>query len=91
MDWFILLDDADQEFIKNMVIHSGSLKKLAQIYNVSYPTIRMRLNQVIQKIKLADKSQVGDFETKIMTMVINEQISLESAKEIVKDYKEFTK
>ncbi|TAR25859.1 hypothetical protein BV230_10300, partial [Lactiplantibacillus plantarum] len=50
MDWFVNLEREDQEFVKQLVIASGSLKQLAKIYQVSYPTVRMRLNTIIQKI-----------------------------------------
>lgn len=52
MDWFVNLEREDQEFVKQLVIASGSLKQLAKIYQVSYPTVRMRLNTIIQKLTL---------------------------------------
>jgi hypothetical protein len=35
----------------HLVLTSGSLKELAQIYGVSYPTIRSRLDQLIKRLR----------------------------------------
>ncbi|AMV63054.1 Hypothetical protein ADU72_1122 [Pediococcus damnosus] len=87
MDWFISLEPEDQEFVKQLVLASGSLKQLAKIYQVSYPTVRVRLDRVIQKIKLIEQNKGNSFESKVMQMVIDEKLSLESAKEIITNFK----
>jgi len=43
--------DEEQLFIKDFVINSGNLKSLALQMNISYPTIRKILNQIIIKIE----------------------------------------
>lgn len=45
------LSDSDQEFILRLVLASGSLKDLAQGYQVSYPTIRGRLDRLIEQLQ----------------------------------------
>lgn len=87
MDWFLNLDAETQLFIKNFMLSSGSLKRLAEIYGVSYPTVRLRLNQVIYRIQMLEEQNTPSFETKIMNMVDDNQITLETAKEIIKDHK----
>ncbi|MGL5746675.1 MAG: DUF2089 family protein, partial [Weissella cibaria] len=74
MEWFLELSTEDQEFVKQLVLSSGSLKQLAKIYDVSYPTVRTRLNMVIQTINLIDSKQANSFEGRIMKMVIAEKI-----------------
>ncbi|MGY4842170.1 DUF2089 family protein [Weissella cibaria] len=91
MEWFLELKTEDQEFVKQLVLSSGSLKQLAKIYDVSYPTVRTRLNMVIQTINLIDSKQANSFEGRIMKMVIAEKISLDVAKEIISDYREANK
>ncbi|MBU7543261.1 DUF2089 family protein [Weissella cibaria] len=91
MEWFLELSTEDQEFVKQLVLSSGSLKQLAKIYDVSYPTVRARLNMVIQTINLIDSKQANSFEGRIMKMVIAEKISLDVAKEIISDYREANK
>ena len=90
-DWVLELSTEDQEFVKQLVLSSGSLKQLAKIYDVSYPTVRTRLNMVIQTINLIDSKQANSFEGRIMKMVIAEKISLDVAKEIISDYREANK
>ena len=36
-DWMVNLDDEDVSFIKNFIMASGSLKEIANQYNVTYP------------------------------------------------------
>ncbi|MCT4456476.1 DUF2089 family protein [Lactiplantibacillus paraplantarum] len=88
MDWFMNLEQEDQEFVKQLVIASGSLKQLAKIYQVSYPTVRMRLNTIIQKINFIEDNGANTFETKVMKLVIDEKLSLEVAKQIITDFRE---
>ncbi|WP_396426775.1 DUF2089 family protein [Lactiplantibacillus sp. DA1] len=88
MDWFMNLEREDQEFVKQLVIASGSLKQLAKIYQVSYPTVRMRLNTIIQKINFIEDNGGNTFETKVMKLVIDEKLSLEVAKQIITDFRE---
>jgi hypothetical protein len=45
------LNDSDLELVMHLVLTSGSLKELAQIYGVSYPTIRSRLDQLIKRLR----------------------------------------
>ena len=46
------LPDEDQEFILDFVKASGSLKEMARILNLSYPTVRNRLNDIIERCGL---------------------------------------
>lgn len=45
------LSEADQELVLRLVLASGSLKDLAQSYQVSYPTIRARLDRLIDHLR----------------------------------------
>jgi hypothetical protein len=49
------LPGEDQEFILHLIKASGSLKELAGLYGISYPTIRNRLDSLIEKIELIKK------------------------------------
>ena len=46
-----LLSDDDLEFVQRFVLASGSLKDLAAEYGVSYPTIRARLDKLLERLK----------------------------------------
>src|SRR5690625_1593952 len=82
------LEAEDLEFIKNFVINSGSLKEIAKFYDVSYPTVRVRLDKLIQKIQLSDSLENEEFIAFIKKLSIDDQISLETAKLIIDKYKD---
>ena len=54
-EWLASLDEEDVSFIKKFVLASGSLKEVAGIYGVTYPTVRLRLDRLIQKIRLGEQ------------------------------------
>ena len=73
--WMKNLDDEDMIFIKRFILASGSLKEVAKLYGVTYPTVRVRLNKLIDKIKLAeDKTDNDEFVELIKRYVIDEDI-----------------
>ena len=45
-----LLGDGDLELVLRLVLASGSLKELAGVYGVTYPTIRLRLDRLISRL-----------------------------------------
>lgn len=49
-DWLSALEDEDLVFVKKFLLASGSLKEMARQYGVTYPTVRLRLDRLIQKI-----------------------------------------
>lgn len=51
------LTNEDQEFALNFIKASGSLKEMAKLMNVSYPTVRNRLNDIIEKIQNLETNQ----------------------------------
>jgi hypothetical protein len=56
--WIDLLGEEDLAFLKRFVLASGSLKELAQAYGISYPTVRLRLDRLIEKIKVLDSQEI---------------------------------
>ena len=46
----------DQEFLLNFLTTSGSLKEIAKTYAVSYPTVRNRLDALIERVKALQES-----------------------------------
>jgi hypothetical protein len=85
--WILSLDKESIEFIRKFIINSGSLKNIAKIYDVSYPTVRAKLDTLIQKIELNSKTEDVEFVNMIKNLVIDERISLETAKLIIDKYK----
>lgn len=55
----------DQGFILEFVKASGSLKEMARLLGLSYPTVRNRLDEIIERIKVAEKSKKDGKEKKL--------------------------
>lgn len=86
--WLLALEPEDVTFLKNFVLKSGSLKEIAKLYEVSYPTVRLRLDKLIQKIELSDQKEEEPFFTFIKGLAVDSRIDLETAKIIIDKYKQ---
>lgn len=87
-NWILALENEDLEFVKNLVLHSGSLKEIAKVYEVSYPTVRLKLDRLINKIKMNDAVENEEFIKFIKSLSIDDRISVEDAKLIIEKYKQ---
>ena len=85
-EWLASLDEEDVSFIKKFVLASGSLKEIACIYGVTYPTVRLRLDRLIQKIELADQQEEEPFTAFIKGLAVDSRIDVETAKQIIDKY-----
>ncbi len=86
-EWIIGLDDEDVSFIKRFLMASGSLKEMARQYGVTYPTVRLRLDRLIQKIQISDDTEADPYIALIKRMAINERLDFDTAKLLVSEYK----
>lgn len=86
--WYDALGEADQQFLKRFLLTSGSLKDLAADYGISYPTVRARLDRVIEKVKAFDATVNDDpFERAVRMMVLDLKMAPETGKDLIKAYK----
>lgn len=85
--WLLALEQEDITFIKKFILNSGSLKDVAKVYDVSYPTVRLRLDKLIQKIKMNDKQEEEPFSSFIKGLAVDARIDIETAKIIIEKYK----
>ena len=90
-DWLKNLENEDINFIKKFVLASGSLKEVALLYGVTYPTVRLRLDKLIQKIKINDDTTNEPYITLIKKLVLDEKIELDTAKLLISEYKKSKK
>ncbi len=86
-EWMANLDDEDLSFIKNFIMASGSLKEIAKQYEVTYPTVRLRLDRLIQKIKISEDNANEPYISIIKRLAVNDKIDFETAKILVSEYK----
>src|SRR5437762_14122998 len=85
--WIHLLEDEDLAFLKRFVLASGSLKELAEAYGISYPTVRLRLNRLIAKIKVFDSHHaMSDFERTVRALHADGRIDQATLKQLLKAY-----
>ena len=86
-EWMANLDDEDLSFIKNFLLASGSLKEIAKQYSVTYPTVRLRLDKLIQKIKISEDVENDPYISLIKRLAVNEKLDFQTAKILISEYK----
>lgn len=90
-DWMRNLEEEDASFIKSFVMASGSLKDIAKQYQVSYPTVRLRLDNLIRKIQLSEKTEKEPYIAIIKRLAVNDKIDFDTAKILISEYKKIVK
>ncbi|MFB5937205.1 DUF2089 family protein [Peribacillus frigoritolerans] len=85
--WVLGLDKESLEFIRKFILNSGSLKNMSSLYDVSYPTVRAKLDRLIKKIEVHSQEEDVEFVNMIKGFVIDERLSLDVAKIIIEKYK----
>lgn len=86
-EWMKSLEPDDMAFIRNFILASGSLKKVADEYGVSYPTVRLRLDRLIQRIKVSEESSSEPYVALIKRLAVDEKIDLNTAKLLITEYR----
>jgi len=87
--WTNLLSDEDLAFLKTFVLASGSLKELASAYGISYPTVRLRLDRLIGKIKLLDSQEnISEFERVLRSEYADGKLDMETFKKLLAVHKQ---
>ncbi len=86
-DWLTELDNEDITFMRNFILSSGSLKEIAVLYGVTYPTVRLRLDRLIQRIQVSNEQGNDPYIAMIKKMAINEKIDLDTAKVLISEYR----
>ena len=86
-DWMAGLEEEDVAFIKKFILASGSLKEVAGQYGVTYPTVRLRLDRLIQKIRMVEDTAADPYIATIKRLAVNEKLDLDTAKLLIAEYK----
>ncbi len=90
-EWLSGLEDEDLVFIKKFILASGSLKEMAEQYSVTYPTVRLRLDRLIQKIQMAEQAGADPYVSLIKRLAINDKLDFDTAKLLISEYKQTKK
>jgi hypothetical protein len=87
--WVASLEEDDLQLIRRFVLASGSLKDLAAEYEVSYPTIRARVDAVIERLRVLDRNSADDvLEARMRILVAEGELAPRMAKELIRLHKE---
>lgn len=86
-EWLSDLEEEDLSFIKRFLLASGSLKEIAKQYGVTYPTVRLRLDRLIQKIKISEDRESDPYIALVKRMALNDKLDFDTAKILINEYK----
>ena len=85
--WMTGLEEEDVNFIKRFLLASGSLKAVAAEYGVTYPTVRLRLDRLIQKIQMNEDTAEDPFVSLVQRLALKDKMDLDTAKVLIAAYK----
>ena len=87
--WIECLNDEDIAFLKRFLLSSGTLKELARQYGISYPTVRLRLDRLIDKVRLLDEqAETGPLERALRGLYADGRIDDEAFRELLRVHRE---
>ncbi len=86
--WMADLDEQDLTFVKRFLLASGSLKEVAAQYGVSYPTVRLRLDRLIQKIRLSDTAEADPYISLVKRLAVDDKLDFDTAKILIAAYRD---
>ena len=87
-EWIDGLSDEDLVFLKRFLMASGTLKELARHYGISYPTVRLRLDRLIEKVHLLDKSRAaGPFERRLRGLYADGRLDAGAFRELLESHR----
>lgn len=87
-NWTQMLTEEDFAFIKRFILASGSLKEMAEAYGISYPTVRLRLDRLIEKIKVFDTfEKASEFERLIRSIYAEGKMDTVTFKRLLETHK----
>ena len=85
--WMAELEDEDLAFVKKFLLASGSLKEVASVYGVSYPTVRLRLDRLIQKIQLTETAEADPYVSLVKRLAVDDKLDFDTAKILITEYR----
>ena len=85
--WMAELEDEDLTFVKKFLLASGSLKEVASLYGVSYPTVRLRLDRLIQKIQLTENAEADPYISLVKRLAVDDKLDFDTAKILITAYR----
>ena len=85
--WVAELEDEDLAFVKKFILASGSLKEVASVYGVSYPTVRLRLDRLIEKIRLGEQAEADPYVALVKRLALDGRMDYDTARLLISAYR----
>lgn len=85
--WMAELNEEDAAFIRRFVLASGSLKEVAAQYGVTYPTVRLRLDRLIEKIRLGEQAEADPYVALVKRLALDGRMDYDTAKLLITAYR----
>jgi len=77
------LNMEDQVFTTAFIRSHGSIKEMEQLFNISYPTVKNRLNRIAQKLEYVEINPPPS-PSEVLTQLEHGELSVEEALERIK-------
>ena len=75
--WVASMSDEELLFLKRFLLNSGSLKGLAAEYGITYPTVRARLDRLIEKVASTDLPEGEDAFERLLELLVNQGVMVQ--------------
>ena len=86
-EWMADLEDEDVTFVKKFLLASGSLKEMARQYGVTYPTVRLRLDRLIEKIRLGEQAEADPYVALVKRLALDGRMDYDTARLLITAYR----
>lgn len=85
--WAAGLSEEDWHFVKRFILASGSLKQLAADYGITYPTLRLRLDRLMAKVRALDTAEpMTPFHRTVKVLVAEGKLDVVAARMLLKAF-----
>jgi hypothetical protein len=86
---FRALGPAEQDLLLDLARSSGSLKALAKRHGVSYPTIRARLDRLIERLEALEAGDEPDpMALELASLVEQGQLTAQAARQLLHQHRQ---
>lgn len=85
-DKFLRLDEDDKKFIELFLQKRGSIKEVGEVLGISYPTVRNRIDKLVEK--LGGEVDKEESRLDILNMLNTGEITADQARELLEGLKD---
>ena len=75
--WISALNEGELLLLKRFLLNSGSLKGLASECGITYPTVRARLDRLIEKVTATDLPEGEDAFDRLLGLLVEQGVMVQ--------------